>query len=154
MPEASNSIVIRQAEQADISAVIALEQQIPTAAHWQRELYEAIFQPGPRRTLLVAQGPRAIHGFLVTRQVGSEWEIENIAVDTSMRRQGLGGRLLNDFLALARSERAETVLLEVRESNTGARAFYQRMGFDQAGRRTAYFSDPAEDAIVYGLRLR
>jgi len=153
MPEASTSIIIRQADQADISAVIALEQQIPTAAHWQRELYEAIFQPGPQRALLVAQGPQAIHGFLVARQVGSEWEIENIAVDASMRRQRLGARLLDDFLASTRAERAETVLLEVRESNIGARAFYERMGFDQTGRRTAYFSGPAEDAIIYRLRL-
>jgi ribosomal-protein-alanine N-acetyltransferase len=40
------------------------------------------------------------------------------------------------------------VFLEVRESNVGALALYQRQGFRVAGSRRGYYRSPTEDALV------
>jgi ribosomal-protein-alanine N-acetyltransferase len=45
------------------------------------------------------------------------------------------------------------VLLEVRESNQAARAFYASLGFVDDGRRRGYYADPVEDAVLLRLRL-
>ena len=43
--------------------------------------------------------------------------------------------------------------LEVRESNTSARALYARHGFRPVGQRSAYYRNPREDALVLRLEL-
>ena len=82
-----------------------------------------------------------------------EWEIENIAIAGPARRRGLGTRLLGELLDLARAQGAESVFLEVRESNHAARALYEKWSFIESGRRKKYYKDPEEDAILYRLVL-
>lgn len=77
-----------------------------------------------------------------------EVEILNIAVAPAYRRGGLGKRLLTLVMTLARQLNAERVILEVRPSNTPARALYQLFGFVQAGRRPGYYTDTGEDALL------
>ena len=147
-----SQISTRLADRSDLPAVIALERRISTAAHWGEEQYEAIFEP-PRRVLLVLEEAQYLQGFLIARAVGPEWEIENVVVDQNSRRRGFGVRLIRAFLHLSRSEDLRTVFLEVRESNLAARALYEKCGFRQTGRRTAYFTNPQEDAILYHLSV-
>jgi ribosomal-protein-alanine N-acetyltransferase len=45
------------------------------------------------------------------------------------------------------------VFLEVRESNAGARSFYARLEFAEAGRRRNYYRDPMEDALLLSRTL-
>jgi len=44
--------------------------------------------------------------------------------------------------------------LEVRESNTRAKAFYRGLGFEEAGRREGYYRQPEEAAVVMRAKLR
>jgi [ribosomal protein S18]-alanine N-acetyltransferase len=101
----------------------------------------------------VVEHEGAVAGFIVGRQVASEWEIENIAVTASARRCGLGTRLVGEFLDLARQRGSQEIFLEVRESNHAARALYEKWAFVEAGRRKGYYSDPAEDALVLRFSL-
>jgi ribosomal-protein-alanine N-acetyltransferase len=64
-------------------------------------------------------------------------------------RQGIGKQLLDALLVQVAETDSDSVFLEVRESNTGARLLYEKAGFQQAGRRKSYYTDPVEDAIVY-----
>lgn len=145
---------VRPATPADMPAMMALEKYAVTASHWSDEQYRQLFsENGPRRAALVIEEVAAIQGFLVARTVGPEWEIENIAVAGMARRRGLGSRLLGELLDLARERGAESVFLEVRESNRAARALYEKWGFVEAGRRTGYYREPGEDAVVYRLSL-
>lgn len=93
-------------------------------------------------------------GFLVARQVAGEWELENIVVAEEFRGKGVGTQLLRELLTQAQKGNSDSVFLEVRESNAPARHFYQKLGFRETGRRKAYYSNPAEDAILYGRTLR
>ena len=146
--------VIRLATPGEIDALLALEREAPTAAHWSRSQYEAIFQPGapPRLCLVAENGP--LQAFLVAQAAGPEWELENIVVAPPARRQGLGKQLLRELLRLARQRQALNVVLEVRASNAAARALYQSCGFIEAGFRPSYYQDPKEDAIICRYNLQ
>jgi ribosomal-protein-alanine acetyltransferase len=170
---------VRPAEFDDIPRLLAIERQSPSAAHWSEREYRVLF-PGtpptlaegaanehstPRRICLVVEtaaevaagssaGPasRVIAGFVVALCLGQEWEIENIVVDPALRRRGCAKVLLRELLSRATNESAGRVLLEVRESNQSAQAFYARWGFQVIGRRRNYYRDPEEDAILLHFR--
>ena len=105
----------------------------------------------PASTLISATS--SLLGFLVAHNVDHEWELENIAVASIVRRRGLATMLLQELLHRARAANGESVFLEVRESNLLARALYEKSGFCQSGRRKAYYQSPAEDALVYSRKL-
>jgi ribosomal-protein-alanine N-acetyltransferase len=143
---------VRSAIPADIPAMMRLVNHSATAAHWSREQYERVFgEQSPRRVALVIEEAAGPQGFLVAHVVAGEWEIENIAVAGAARRRGLGTRLLGEFLKLASGEGASAVFLEVRESNHAARLLYEKWSFEESGRRSGYYAQPQEDAIVYRL---
>lgn len=119
----------------DLVRIAAIQSAAPEAAHWNAADYLG-------QSCFVAKTNEVVVGFLVTRETApGETEILNMAVDPAFRRRGIGRRLLEPIL------RGE-VFLEVRESNTGAQALYISLGFQVAGRRRRYYTDPPEDAIV------
>jgi len=143
---------IRRATFADIPAMMALEKHAATAAHWSLQQYETAFSAeAPSRVVLILEEEAGVQAFIAGRALGEEWEIENIAVAGPARRRGLGTRLLGEFLDLARGGGAEAVFLEVRESNLAARRLYEKWAFVESGRRTRYYREPEEDAMVYRL---
>jgi ribosomal-protein-alanine N-acetyltransferase len=97
---------------------------------------------------LVAVEASQVAGFLLFRGVADEMEILNLAVSPRRRRAGIGSALLVAALAGAAGRGARSVFLEVRESNSVATAFYERLGFAQCGRRPRYYSSPEEDGVV------
>jgi ribosomal-protein-alanine N-acetyltransferase len=70
----------------------------------------------------------------------------NIAVEEPLRRRGIGSALLAALIERAGSE--ESYTLEVRPSNPGAIALYERFGFRTAGTRPRYYRDTGEDAVI------
>ena len=162
------SLRVRSANRADIPAMVQLNHQSPTAAHWSVQQYESLFSSFDsqlsQRVILVAEnvsdtpastasGRHRILAFLVARRVDKEWELENIVVAEDSRRCGVGTGLLSDFIELARTENANPIFLEVRRSNESARAFYNKLGFVEFGSRRSYYSNPSEDAVLYRLSL-
>jgi ribosomal-protein-alanine N-acetyltransferase len=135
--------------------MMALEKDADAAAHWPQAQYEQIFLRAkhPSRLALVIEEDAAVQGFLVARQIDAEFEIENVAVAGSVLRRGLGTRLVGELLAVASHQGAKAVFLEVRESNRGARALYEKCGFTEIGHRKRYYQDPEEAAVLYRLDL-
>ena len=146
-----------------------MERQSATAGHWTEEQYrQALAREGPERLVLVAENfpplasahETSTHaetsplGFLVAQHLPPEWELENIVVSPTARRNGLAKRLLATLLEAARKTNSISVFLEVRESNAAARTLYEKTGFEQFGRRKSYYTNPSEDAILYRLSLR
>lgn len=77
-----------------------------------------------------------------------EAHITNVAVLPDYRRQGLGQRIMLESMKAAVALNATQMTLEVRESNLGAQALYEGLGFVSAGRRKKYYSDTGEDALI------
>ena len=137
---------VRAATPADLPALLALEGDSAAAAHWSEAEYRRLFAEAARVVLVIEED--SVQGFIVGRDLGPEWEIENIVVASSGQRRGLGTRLVQKLLDLARSRGAQVVFLEVRESNSAARALYSKSGFVETGRRNSYYRNPEEDALV------
>jgi ribosomal-protein-alanine N-acetyltransferase len=141
---------IRSADFNDLPAILAIEQQSPSAAHWTSKQYNELFGNG---IVLVAEEAGKLGGFVCAKAVAGEWEIENVVVAVEFLRRGIANELLRRLIERAQNGAAAAILLEVRESNGPARRLYEKCGFCEVGRRRAYYRDPAEDAILYALRF-
>ena len=122
-------LVIREGTAEDLAGVAAVQAGSPTAPDWRVEEYLGY------QLDVADRGGEAV-GFVVTRQlVEGEAEVLNLAVAPGARRQGVARRLL----ACAMGRWPGKWYLEVRESNLGAREFYQQLGFREVGKRPGYY---------------
>ncbi len=92
-------------------------------------------------------------GYLITYCMSAEADIANIAVTKDYRKKGIAKMLFNKFFELCRKDEIKTINLEVRESNTIAREFYEKLGFKENGARKRFYTKPSETAILYSLEL-
>lgn len=149
-------IRIRSMAAADLDRIVEIAAALDHAPKWPRRVYEALLQSSSlKRVAFVAEDSRtgAVVGFVVAGLVPPEAELETIAVSAGYQRQGVARRLFAALEGeLSRSQVSE-VLLEVRESNQPAQAFYISLGFVEEGRRPSYYADPVEDAVLMRLRL-
>lgn len=143
--------------------MMAVSDAADTAAHWSLEQWEAMFMPeAPERIALVAikqaatsgQAPAKVAGFILALCVLDEWEIESVAVDVELRRQGVGRALMGELLKWAQGQSVTSVLLEVGEYNVAAQRLYEKFGFSQDGSRSNYYRGPYEKALLMRLRLQ
>jgi [ribosomal protein S18]-alanine N-acetyltransferase len=151
-----SDIRIRSMVAADVDRLAEIAAALEDAPQWPRGAYEAVLGSSfPRRIALVAEdsetgGPV---GFVVAGLVPPEAELESIAVSAAHQRRGVA-RYLFGFLAGELGQcQVREVLLEVRESNQSALAFYTSLGFVEEGRRYGYYDEPVEDAILMRLNL-
>jgi len=143
---------VRPAVSEDLPRLVEIAGHSVTAAQWKQADYLKLFAPeSPTRTALVVEQDSCVVGFIVGQRIDHEWEIENVAVSGPARRNGLGSRLLSEFLDVVRKHGGRDVFLEVRESNTAARALYEKWAFVESGRRKSYYDDPTEDALILWL---
>ena len=77
-----------------------------------------------------------------------EGEITNVATHPDFRRRGYARAVLLALIDEAKRRGLCRVSLEVRESNTGARALYESLGFALCGRRKNFYSRPREDGLI------
>src|SRR5687767_12146159 len=75
-----------------------------------------------------------------------EAHVTSVAVHPACRGRGLGELLMLSLMDVAVRMGARFVTLEVRVSNTVARALYEKLGFHEAGIRPRYYTDNNEDA--------
>lgn len=111
---------------------------------WDAECFRTLLGQG-RIFAAGAFSEGVMCAYLTAYIVAGELEIVNVAVDGSLRGQGIGRRLLDFSLERSGAVRA---VLEVRSGNTAARALYKSCGFTQVGLRKGYYADSGEDALV------
>jgi [ribosomal protein S18]-alanine N-acetyltransferase len=141
---------VRRMTEADVEAVVALAAGVPTAPQWPAEAYLAALdaEARPARSALVAEAEEQIAGFAVVSLIPPQAELESIVVAPQFQRRGVARRLFEVLAGELADAGAVEVLLEVRVSNEAALRLYGAVGFEQAGRRTAYYADPVEDAVL------
>lgn len=145
--------MIRPAEAADVAAIAALEADNLGADAWSEGLVaEGVSGRLPTVHYLVAEVGGTVVGHAAASVVADVAELQRIAVDRAHRRTGLATALLDAVRALAVDGAADRLLLEVREDNAGAIAFYESQGFAEIARRRLYYRDGAT-AVVLSLGL-
>ncbi len=151
MSRPKDAVHIRPMVPADILPVMDIANSLSDAPHWRAEVYRDMVNPAgrPARICLVAEdSDRLLVGFGVAVLVPPQAELEAIAVTEERQLQGIAGRLFSELLTQLKRLDITEVILEVRESNRAAQAFYRASGFIETGRRRGYYADPQEDALL------
>jgi ribosomal-protein-alanine N-acetyltransferase len=166
---------VRAMTEADIDQVAEIEREsFPTTwprTAYRRELSNTLarylvlvdleHEPQPPRTksrsglMRILRRPEEapqttdfIVGYIGVWLLVDEAHVVAIAVREAYRRRGLGESLLVGAIEVALENRQESVTLEVRRSNVGAQALYEKYRFLKVGVRRRYYSDNHEDAII------
>ena len=87
-------------------------------------------------------------GYLFGSCLPPEGEVFRIAVTEAARGKGIGRFIMLSFLDFLSRMSADVCFLEVRESNTAARALYGSVGFQTVGLRKNYYKNPTDNAIL------
>lgn len=144
--------VLRAMSTDDLGDVIGNEQD--SYSHpWSEGIMRDCLRVG--YSCWVCELDGVVVGHAVMSVAVGEAHLLNICIAPPWQGRGLGRLLLRRLYRVAGENNADTVFLEVRESNAGARALYEDEGFVEIGQRRGYY--PAErgreDAIVYARTL-
>ena len=142
-------MTVRPATPADLASITASEADNFGTDAWSSTLVEeGVAGRLPTVHYLVAEHDGSVVGHAVVSAVADIAELQRIAVDADHRRRGVATALLEEVVALAVRERAERLLLEVREDNEAALAFYAAAGFTELVRRPRYYRDGATAVVL------
>lgn len=142
--------MIRPLLEADLPRVLEIE-QASFSAPWSEGMLRDDLARADRVWRASECGGRLV-AFGGIMLIGVEAHLMDIAVDAGHRREGHARELIVALTAEAVARGAERMTLEVRESNVGALSLYASCGFDIVGRRTGYYPETAEDALVLWSR--
>jgi ribosomal-protein-alanine N-acetyltransferase len=143
---------MRQMTKADLPQVLAIEQQ-NYEFPWEEDIFTDCFNAG--YGCWVCEEHERIIGYCLLSMAVGEAHILNISVSPKEQKQGVGRKMMEYLIDVARGK-AETMFLEVRPSNTGAIYLYESLGFNEIGIRKAYYpaaNNTREDAIMLALHL-
>jgi ribosomal-protein-alanine N-acetyltransferase len=129
-------VMIRPMLEADVSAVVAIE-QTSYRFPWSEGIFRDCLKVGYVCRVVEQFGTAAAYGIVSTG--AGEAHILNLCVREDLRCRGIGARLLDDL-----------------PSNTAAIRLYQAFEFEQIGVRRGYYQAPGgrEDAAVFKLDVR
>lgn len=144
---------LRPMREADLDAVMRIEERAYPFP-WTRGIMRDCLHAG--YAMWVQERAGEIVGYGVLSIAVGEAHVLNLCTAPGHEGEGLGRRMLQALLRVARGGGAQRVFLEVRPSNPRAIALYERSGFNEIGRRPRYY--PAadhgrEDAIVMAIEL-
>jgi len=156
----ANEIIISRMSEHDLLEVVEIEEQ-SGLSRWGWAAYYSELKTGNRDLMLIAvpkKAPRIEHpriaGYIVARETSGELHINNVAVREQYRRRGIGRALLGRIVDQAHRLGVGTAFLEVRSGNIAAQSLYEQCGFKAIARRSNYYCDPPEDAVVMSLVLK
>ena len=92
-------------------------------------------------------------GYCIFTTSFEDADLCRIAVLNDYRRNHLADRMLKKAFEKLETNGVKRVLLEVREGNNAAITLYKKYGFEQIGKRKNYYSEPAEDGLVFEASL-
>lgn len=144
-------ISIRSATDADLARVVEIE-RASFSDPWSATAFRSALDQD-RLNFHVAIQEGGVVGYAVSWCVVDEAELANLAVASAMRGRRVGSALLGRAMADAALAGCVVMHLEVRESNTAARALYASHGFGMVGRRKRYYHEPVEDALILRTTL-
>ncbi len=138
------SVTVRALNLSDLPQVLAIERR-SFATPWSVAMF-VLEMSKPSGISLAAIRHGRLAGYVICSRYDNAFHIMDIAVDPGDRRSGVASALLAAIIARAGDDASYT--LEVRLSNSGAIALYERYGFRGVGRRPRYYADNGEDAMI------
>jgi [ribosomal protein S18]-alanine N-acetyltransferase len=147
---------IERMTEHDLLEVVEIE-EMSGLSRWGWSAYHSELKNSDRGLMLILRvktvAGKQVAAFLVSRLVADELHVNNIAVRDGFLRRGFGSALLKRVLEVGKEVGARIAVLEVRDSNKTAQALYASCGFRVVGRRSEYYADPQEDALIMRAEL-
>lgn len=137
-------------DDVELDALVALDRACFGDDAWNAWTWRESVMSEHRRTR-TEHDDAGLTGYAVIAILGDVAELERIAVREEVRRSGVGRRLLQGAIAESRENGADALVLEVRDDNEAARAFYRRHDFYEVSRRPGYYARGSVDAVILQL---
>jgi ribosomal-protein-alanine N-acetyltransferase len=138
--------------ESDLDEVLPIE-RVSFATPWTRAAFSYEIEQNKVARCTAMRSAGRVVGYVCLWEIGHEIHITNLAVHPEWRRRGVGRRLLAFAMAEGIARGVTLAFLEVRPSNAQALKLYEGLGFQVIGRRTGYYFDTGEDALVMEARL-
>jgi [ribosomal protein S18]-alanine N-acetyltransferase len=139
-------VEIRTLQLRDLSAIEEIERRsYPTP--WSRSMFAGELAKSSSICIGAFEDERLL-GYLIVSRYVDAWHVMNVAVAGDHRRRGVASDLLYALFDLTSEDDRRGYTLEVRVSNAGAIALYERVGFERRGVRRGYYTDNREDALI------
>ena len=144
-------MIIREMKREDVPAIAELE-KLCFSDPWSENSIASELD-NPLSYWLVAEDNGKIAGYVGSQSVLDAADMMNLAVSPDCRQQGVGQALVNGLVQHLQKNNVIALLLEVRVSNARAISLYEKLGFEQVGRRPKYYHNPREDALILRKEL-
>ncbi|HAT7055534.1 TPA: ribosomal protein S18-alanine N-acetyltransferase, partial [Legionella pneumophila] len=134
---------IRRMKDSDIENVYSIETNVHIAP-WSKDiLRDCVLVGYDCRVLEINNGDSSIlAGYIISRISNNSCHILNLCIAKPLQSKGLGRKLLQTVLySLSKYTQTESVILEVRPSNSAALHLYETMGFEKVEIKKDYYKD-------------
>jgi ribosomal-protein-alanine N-acetyltransferase len=145
------NVIIRKMTVQDVSAVARIDQMSFSLPWPEHSFHYEVSDNRVARCFVAEAEEKRLAAMIVSWIVIDELHIATIATHPEFRRQGIGTLILKYALKDAVTGGVRRAFLEVRASNEAALDMYRKFGFEISGRRTKYYKDNGEDAILMTL---
>jgi ribosomal-protein-alanine N-acetyltransferase len=145
------NVIIRKMTVQDVPTVAQID-QLSFSLPWpEHSFHYEVSDNRVARCFVAEAEDKRLTAMIVSWIVIDELHIATIATHPEFRRQGIGTLILKYALKDAAASGVRRAFLEVRASNEAALDMYRKFGFEISGRRTKYYKDNGEDAILMTL---
>jgi [ribosomal protein S18]-alanine N-acetyltransferase len=144
------TVRLRPMRRSDVELLLPFEQVLFAGdPSWTAQQFRSELDGVPAtRWYVVAEEAGNLVGYAGLFHSGETADVQTLAVVPDRQRHGVGTALLDGLVAEARRRGASELLLDVREDNVAAQAFYAHRGFEQLSRRRGYYANGRVDGLV------
>ncbi|MCP5205656.1 MAG: ribosomal protein S18-alanine N-acetyltransferase [Hahellaceae bacterium] len=147
---------MRLANLDDVDSILRVERTSYTHP-WTAAILKDCIKPGYEVWIVHQPGDSSeIIGYGVISAAAGEAHLLNLCVSSGFRGLGVAAYLLSHLMSRGMLLNADTMFLEVRESNKSAISLYSKVGFNEIGIRRGYYPthQGVESAIVMACELK
>ena len=147
------SLEYKYLDYSQISSLLEIEEE-SNPYPWTELNFKDCLERGYYSLALEEEG--LFVGFAIMAISSEESHLLNIGIKKEKRRLGLGEKLLKKMIIAAEVMGSKKIILEVRITNKSAYKLYEKLGFEEIGRRKNYYRLPEgrEDAFVMSKSLK
>ena len=149
--EKNSKITVHKMKFEESAAVAEMEHQIFLDKWSERAVLDTL--ENEQTICLTAEKAGRLIGYLFAYVAADEADIARVAVLKESRKQGVGSELMKELKKVGQEQELKKLLLDVRRSNTAARAFYKKLGFTEDGVRPGFYEKPEEDAVLMSCEI-
>ena len=105
------------------------------------------------KNVIVAREDSKLVGFGIMTYYDSQSNLDLLAVKVRYRYQGIGRKIVQWLEKVALTAGIVNIYIQVRETNTGAIKFYERLGYKIIDKRRGYYRSQ-ETAVIMARAIR